>query len=160
MRTVHSRLGRRPHPAGGWWTPPPRPSLVEVEQAESEVAAGKISAAEAARWALARLDPGISEEAPEDVTFAPARLAAASEVGILGYSEEYIPSGVIAGHWPHATPAGPIPRRRRSLYSPHPMQNDPMHPAFSPRPPPWVSLAKGAVGVLILLGLVIYALVR
>jgi hypothetical protein len=39
------------------------------------------------------------------------------------------------------------------------MQNDPMHPAFSPRPPRWLSLAKGAIGVLILLALVIYALV-
>ena len=39
-------------------------------------------------------------------------------------------------------------------------QNDPMHPAFSPpRPPLWLSLAKGAIGVLILLGLLIYALV-
>jgi hypothetical protein len=75
-------------PAGGWWTPPPRPSLAEVEQVESEVAAGKISAAEAAQWAQARLDPGITEEAPEDVTFALARLAAASEVGLLGYSED------------------------------------------------------------------------
>jgi hypothetical protein len=36
-------------------------------------------------------------------------------------------------------------------------QNDPMHPAFSP--PLWVSLAKGAIGVLILLGVLIYVLV-
>ena len=40
------------------------------------------------------------------------------------------------------------------------LQNDPMHPAFiPPRPPLWLSLAKGAIGVLILLGLLIYALV-
>jgi hypothetical protein len=39
------------------------------------------------------------------------------------------------------------------------MQNDPMHPAFSSRPPLWLSLAKGAIGVLIVLGLLIYALV-
>jgi hypothetical protein len=39
------------------------------------------------------------------------------------------------------------------------MQHDPMHPAFSPRPPLWLSLAKGAIGLLILLGLVVYALV-
>jgi hypothetical protein len=38
-------------------------------------------------------------------------------------------------------------------------QNDPMHPAFSPRPPLWLSLAKGAIGVVILLGLIIYVLV-
>jgi hypothetical protein len=36
------------------------------------------------------------------------------------------------------------------------MQNDPMHPAFEPQTPWWVLL----VGVLILLGLLIYALVR
>jgi hypothetical protein len=35
------------------------------------------------------------------------------------------------------------------------MQSDPMHPAFKPRPPRWLWL----VGVLILLGLVIYLLV-
>jgi hypothetical protein len=34
-----------------------------------------------------------------------------------------------------------------------------MHPAFSPRPRLWLSLAKGAIGVVILLGLLIYALV-
>ena len=39
------------------------------------------------------------------------------------------------------------------------MQHDPMHPAFNPRPPLWLSLAKGAIAVLILLGLLIYALV-
>lgn len=39
------------------------------------------------------------------------------------------------------------------------LQNDPTHPAFSPRPPLWLSLAKGAIGVLILLGLLTYALV-
>jgi len=40
------------------------------------------------------------------------------------------------------------------------LQNDPTHPAFlPPRPPLWLSLAKGAIGVLILLGLLIYALV-
>jgi hypothetical protein len=38
-------------------------------------------------------------------------------------------------------------------------QNDPMHPAFSPRPPLWLSLAKGVVGALILLGLLVYVLV-
>jgi hypothetical protein len=37
-------------------------------------------------------------------------------------------------------------------------QNDPMDPAFSPRPPLWLSLAKGAVGVLLVLGLLVYAL--
>ena len=36
------------------------------------------------------------------------------------------------------------------------MQNDPMHPEFKPQTPWWVPL----VGVLILLGLLIYALVR
>jgi hypothetical protein len=75
-------------PADGWWTPPPRPSLAEVKQVEAELAAGKISADEAAEWALARLDPGIGEVAPEDVTFALARLAATSEIGTLGYIEE------------------------------------------------------------------------
>jgi hypothetical protein len=75
-------------PAGGWWTPPPRPSMAEIEQVEAELADGKISADEAARWAQARLDPGIREQAPEDVTFALARLAAASPVGLLGDSEE------------------------------------------------------------------------
>jgi hypothetical protein len=39
-------------------------------------------------------------------------------------------------------------------------QNDPMHPAFSSRPPLWLSLAKGAVGVSIFLGLLIYAVIR
>ena len=34
-----------------------------------------------------------------------------------------------------------------------------MHPAFWPRPPLWLSLAKGAIGVLILLGVLIYVLV-
>jgi hypothetical protein len=75
-------------PTGGWWTPPPRPSLAEVEQVEAELAAGKISAVEAAQWAQARLDPGIGDDTPEDVTFALARLAAASPVGLLGYSDE------------------------------------------------------------------------
>jgi hypothetical protein len=39
------------------------------------------------------------------------------------------------------------------------LQNDPMHPAFSRRPPLWLSLAKGAIGLLILLCLLIYVLV-
>jgi hypothetical protein len=62
--------------------------LAEVEQVEAEVAAGKLSADEAARWARARLDPAISEEAPEDVTFALARLASTSEIGLLDFTEE------------------------------------------------------------------------
>jgi len=36
-------------------------------------------------------------------------------------------------------------------------QNDPMHPAF--RPPLRVSLTMGAIGVLFLLGVLIYVLV-
>jgi hypothetical protein len=75
-------------PQAGWWTPPPRPSLVEVEHVEAQVAAGTLSVDEAAEWALARLDPAISEEAPEDVTFALARLAAMSPIGRLGLIEE------------------------------------------------------------------------
>ena len=58
---------------------------------------------------------------------------------------------------------GPYRSHRRSpLFSTlmDGLQNDPMHPAFiPPRPPLWLSLAKGAIGVLILLGLLIYALV-
>lgn len=75
-------------PQAGWWKPPPRPSLAEVLQVEAEVAAGKLSVDDAARWALARLDPAITEEAPEDVTFALARLAVMSEIGRLGFIEE------------------------------------------------------------------------
>lgn len=71
----------------GRWTPPRLPSLAEVEQVEAEVAAGKLSADEAARWAQARLDPAISEEAPKDVTFALARLASTSKVWLLGTEE-------------------------------------------------------------------------
>lgn len=59
--------------------------------------------------------------------------------------------------------AGRFARVGVARYSPHLMdigpQNDPMHPAFSPRPPLWLSLAKGAIAVLILLGLLIYVLV-
>jgi hypothetical protein len=62
--------------------------LAEVEQLEAEVAAGKLSADEAARWAQARLDPAISETASRDVTLALARLASTSEIGLLGFSEE------------------------------------------------------------------------
>jgi hypothetical protein len=69
-------------PEAGWWVPPPRPTLAEVEQVEAEVAAGTISVQEAARWALARLDPAITEEAPQDVSLALSRLAAASNVGL------------------------------------------------------------------------------
>ena len=75
-------------PQAGWWTPPQLPSLAEVEQVEVEVAAGKLSADEAARWALARLDPVVSEQVPKDVTFALARLASMSKLGILGVVEE------------------------------------------------------------------------
>jgi hypothetical protein len=39
------------------------------------------------------------------------------------------------------------------------LQNEPTHPALSPRPPLWLSLAKGAIAVLFLLGLLIYVLV-
>jgi hypothetical protein len=62
--------------------------LAEVEQVEAEVAAGKLSADEAARWAQARLDPAIRGAAPENVTFALARLASTSEIGLLGFNEE------------------------------------------------------------------------
>ena len=75
-------------PQAGWWTPPPRPSLAEVEQVEADVAAGSLSVEKAARWALARLDPAISETAPEDVTLALARLASTSRIGILGFADE------------------------------------------------------------------------
>ena len=75
-------------PQVGWWTPPRVPSLAEVEQVDAEIAAGTLSADEAARWALARLDPVVSEEAPKDVTLALARLASTSKIGILGVVEE------------------------------------------------------------------------
>ena len=75
-------------PQAGWWTPPRRPSSAEVEQVEAAVAAGKLSVDEAARWAQARLDPAISEAAPENVTIALARRAATSEMGLLGRNEE------------------------------------------------------------------------
>jgi hypothetical protein len=75
-------------PQAGWWTPPRLPSMAEVEQVEADVAAGKLSADDAARWAQARLDPAIIEEAPKDVTFALARLASTYEVWLLGFTEE------------------------------------------------------------------------
>ena len=67
-------------PEPGWWKLPPRPTLAEVGRVEAEVAAGTTSVGEAARWALARLDPAITEEAPKDVMFALARLAAESKI--------------------------------------------------------------------------------
>ena len=75
-------------PEGGWWVPPPRPTMAEVEQVEVEVAAGTISVEEAARWALARLDPAITEEASEDVSSALGRLAAESKRGLLYSTDE------------------------------------------------------------------------
>jgi hypothetical protein len=66
-------------PDGGWWQPPPRPTLAEVEQVTAEVDAGTLSVVEAAQWALARLDPAIEEEAAEGVIEALARLAAKSK---------------------------------------------------------------------------------
>ena len=72
-------------PAGGWWQPPPRPTLAEVDQVAAEVAAGTLSADEAAQWALARLDPGIDGEAPEGVIDALAQLAAKSKIRFLRY---------------------------------------------------------------------------
>lgn len=72
-------------PDGGWWQPPPRPTLAEVEEVAAEVAAGKLSADEAAQWALARLDPAIEEKAPEDVAYALAQLAAKSKTRFFLY---------------------------------------------------------------------------
>ncbi len=37
-------------------------------------------------------------------------------------------------------------------------QSDPLHPAFQSRRPLWLSVALGAVGLAVLLGLVAYAL--
>jgi hypothetical protein len=72
-------------PAGGWWQPPRRPTLAEVEQVAAEVAAGTLSADEAARWALARLDPAVEEETSEGVIDALSQLAAKSETRFFLY---------------------------------------------------------------------------
>ena len=72
-------------PEGGWWQPPPRPTLAEVDQVAAKVAAGTLSADEAAQWALARLDLGIEEDAPEDVIEALAQLAANSNTRFFLY---------------------------------------------------------------------------
>jgi hypothetical protein len=72
-------------PDGGWWQPPPRPTLAEVDRVAAEVAAGTLSVDEAAQWALARLDPGIEEEAPEEVIDALAQLAAKSQTRFFLY---------------------------------------------------------------------------